>query len=198
MYENLHRLIDCLRLKGMAACLDQVLSEATRNGTALQDTLATLLEAECQDKAQRALDNRLRSARMPWDWSIDTFPFKQQPDIAKSQIMSLAKLDFVKKFENITLIGNPGVGKTGIAIGLLSQKPHHLLYLSGIVEPNLLEQWSNFECDDFAKPIILVHFARLSAKIAVPDLEAITEIDIGANLIIHLPYCAANKLGCRA
>jgi DNA replication protein DnaC len=119
MYENLHRLIDCLRLKGMAACLDQVLSEATRNGTALQDTLATLLEAECQDKAQRALDNRLRSARMPWDWSIDTFPFKQQPDIAKSQIMSLAKLDFVKKFENITLIGNPGVGKTGIAIGLL-------------------------------------------------------------------------------
>jgi DNA replication protein DnaC len=119
MQEHLHTLIDRLRLKGMATCLDQVLSEAQHNGTALQDVLTTLLEAEYQDRMERALDSRIKSARMPWDWSIDTFPFKQQTDINKPQILSLAKLDFIKEFENVTLIGKPGTGKTGLAISLL-------------------------------------------------------------------------------
>ncbi|NDH68594.1 MAG: ATP-binding protein, partial [Gammaproteobacteria bacterium] len=119
MHDHLHTLLDRLRLKGMADCLDQVLMEAQRNGTALQEVLTTLLEAEYQDRNERALNNRLKGAKMPWNWSLDTFPFKQQPDINKPQVMSLAKLDFIKQFENVTLIGKPGTGKTGIAISLL-------------------------------------------------------------------------------
>jgi DNA replication protein DnaC len=117
--QDLHTLIDKLRLKGMAACLDQVLSEAQHNGTAIEDVLTTLLNAEYHHTMERALINRLKSAKMPWEWSLDTFPFKQQPEINRSQIMSLAKLDFIKQFKNVTLIGNPGTGKTGLAISLL-------------------------------------------------------------------------------
>lgn len=119
MQDHLYTLMDRLRLKGMAGCLGQILSEAQRNGTALQDVLITLLEAEYQDRNERALNSRIKGAKMPWNWNLDTFPFKQQPDINKSQVMSLAKLDFIKQFENITLIGKPGTGKTGIAISLL-------------------------------------------------------------------------------
>jgi DNA replication protein DnaC len=119
MQEHLYTLIDKLKLRGIAACFDQELSEAQRNGTAIQEVLATLLEAEYQDRMARALDSRIKSAKMPWNWSIDTFPFKHKPEINKSQIMSLTKLDFIKQFENITLIGEPGTGKTGLAISLL-------------------------------------------------------------------------------
>lgn len=45
MQNPLYTLMDRLRLKGMAGCLGQILSEAQRNGTALQDVLITLLEA---------------------------------------------------------------------------------------------------------------------------------------------------------
>ena len=60
MHDHLHILLDRLRLKGMDACLDQVLSQAQHNGTAVQDVLTTLLETEYQDRTERALTSRIK------------------------------------------------------------------------------------------------------------------------------------------
>ena len=48
-------------------------------------------------------------------------PFQRQPGINKTQIMGLAKLNFIERHENVVLIGKPGTGKSGIAMGLLRQ-----------------------------------------------------------------------------
>ena len=119
MFDELHQLTTQLRLNGMSANLDEYLLSAQRNGTAIQDILHQLLAIELQYQKTRSLENRIKSAKMPWEWSIDTFPFKNQPAVKRSQVMSLAKLDFIKNAENIALIGDPGAGKTGIAISLL-------------------------------------------------------------------------------
>ena len=119
MQEKLHGLIEQLRLRGMGGCLDHVLAQAQREGAPIQDVLYQLFAAEYEYQMTRALAHRLKQAKMPWDWSLDTFPFKQQPEIKRSQVMSLAKLTFIKQFENITFIGKPGTGKTGLAISLL-------------------------------------------------------------------------------
>jgi len=58
---------------------------------------------------------------MPWDWSIETFPFAHQPSVDASHIRSLATLGFLDRAENLVLIGPPGTGKSGLAIGLLRQ-----------------------------------------------------------------------------
>lgn len=68
---------------------------------------------------ERCLASRLKRAKLPWDWTIDTFPFKQQPGVNKTQIMGLAKLTFIERSENLIFIGKPGTGKSGIAMGLL-------------------------------------------------------------------------------
>src|SRR5205807_4658953 len=47
------------------------------------------------------------------------FPFKMQPGVNQRQIRTFAELDFVPKAENIVLCGPTGVGKTGLATGLL-------------------------------------------------------------------------------
>jgi len=119
MHEKLHGLMEKLRLRGMGGCLDHVLAEAQREGTAVQDVLYQLLAAENEHQNTSAMARRIKQAKMPWGWSLDTFPFKQKPEIKRSQIMSLAKLDFIRNRENITFIGKPGAGKTGLAISLL-------------------------------------------------------------------------------
>lgn len=119
MKENIKQLLDGLRLRGMAACLDEVLTHAEQQGTATVEVLLELLQAEHRDKQERGLESRIKRAKLPWNWTLDTFPFAQQPGIIKTQIMGLAKLTFMARSENIIFIGKPGTGKSGIAMGLL-------------------------------------------------------------------------------
>jgi DNA replication protein DnaC len=60
-------------------------------------------------------------ARLPWRWSLDSFPFDRQPGVSKAQIQTLAGLDFLRRADNVLLIGKPGTGKTGLGIGLLRE-----------------------------------------------------------------------------
>lgn len=119
MKERIQVLLDQLRLQGMAACLEDVLATAERKGTALQDVLIELLETEYRHQQERCLANRVKRAKLPWPWTIDTFPFKEQPGVNQAQIMGLAKLTFIERNDNVIFIGKTGTGKSGIAMSLL-------------------------------------------------------------------------------
>lgn len=119
MLRELEDLLDKLRCRGMAAVLEETLANALENQTALTEVLVHLLRAELQDRKERALQARLKLSKMPWGWTLDTFPFKEQPAVDKAEIMELATLNFMEHSENIIFIGEPGTGKTGLAIGLL-------------------------------------------------------------------------------
>ncbi len=119
MTEQIKHLLDQLRLRGIADNLDEVLTQAEQQGTAIVEVLLELLNAEYRDQQERNLTGRIKRAKLPWDWTLDTFPFKKQPGINKTQIMGLAKLTFIERTENIVFIGKPGTGKSGIAMSLL-------------------------------------------------------------------------------
>jgi DNA replication protein DnaC len=121
MNAKITQLMTQLRLLGMVDYIDKVLKSAEKKGLATEDVLLELLEAEYRDKQVRCLNNRIRAAKLPWEWTLDTFPFQKQPGVNKLQIMNLAKLNFIERHENIILIGKPGTGKSGIAMGLLRQ-----------------------------------------------------------------------------
>jgi DNA replication protein DnaC len=119
MIEHIKALLERLHFKGMSAGLEEILVRAEQQGLAINDVLIELLEAEYRDQQERALQSRIQRAKLPWNWSLDSFPFKQQPSINKAQIMGLAKLNFIQRNENLIFIGKAGVGKSGIAISLL-------------------------------------------------------------------------------
>ncbi len=121
MREQLQQLLATLRFHGMAQALDRVLDQAEKEGSPVAEVLLQLLQEEWRHRQERALAYRLTQAKLPWDWSIDTFPFEQQPAVNASQIKSLAGLDFIGRAQNIVFVGPPGTGKTGLAIGLLRQ-----------------------------------------------------------------------------
>ncbi len=120
MRDKIIELLETLKFKGMAEALDTQITLA-ENGTAVQDIIYNLLREEHSFRQERSMQNRLRNAKMPWDWTLNSFPFEQQPDVNKNQIMTLAGLDFLQKGENIIFHGKTGVGKSGLAVGILRQ-----------------------------------------------------------------------------
>jgi DNA replication protein DnaC len=119
--ERLHALLHELNFKGMARAIDAELDRAERDAAPALELVQRLLVEQASYQRERAMVNRVARARLPWQWTIDTFPFQQQPGVNKAQILALAGLDFVRRAENLVLIGGTGTGKTGIALGLLRQ-----------------------------------------------------------------------------
>ena len=119
MREKIRQLLIELRLKGMQNVLDRELEAAEKKGTAIEKVLYTMLCEELAYRQQRSMHYRLKHAKIPFDWTLKTFPFEKQAGVKKSQMMSLAGLDFIERAENIVFIGKPGTGKSGLAIGLL-------------------------------------------------------------------------------
>lgn len=119
--EVLHALLQELKFKGMARVLDCELDRAERDGVPGVELVHRLLSEQVTFERERSLINRVAYARLPWQWTIDTFPFERQSGVNKAQILALADLEFVRRAENLVLIGATGTGKTGIAIGLLRQ-----------------------------------------------------------------------------
>jgi DNA replication protein DnaC len=85
------------------------------------ELLYRMLTEEAASKRQRSLAYRLQQANLPWDWTLESFPFARQPGVDKGQIRTLAGLDFLRRADNLLLVGPPGTGKTGIALGLLRE-----------------------------------------------------------------------------
>jgi len=119
MNDEIEQLLKSLHLSKMAEILDEEIGQAEKKDSSYQELLAVLLRAQWHHRQETALAYRIRRAGLPEQWSLESFPWKRQPGVSQRQIRGFAELDFIAKAENIVFIGPTGVGKTGIASGLL-------------------------------------------------------------------------------
>jgi DNA replication protein DnaC len=119
MTEETEQLLKCLHLTKILAILDDELARAEKEQCAYSELLVRLLRAQWHHRQEKALAWRIDRARLPEQWTLESFPFKRQPGISQKQMRGFAALEFMDKAENIVFIGPTGVGKTGLASGLL-------------------------------------------------------------------------------
>ena len=103
----------------MAECLPDELQRADKEDSPYAELLLRLVRAQWHHRQETALEWRIRQARLPERWALETFPFQDQPGVNKRQILGLADLDFIPQAVNLVFIGPTGVGKSGLATGLL-------------------------------------------------------------------------------
>jgi DNA replication protein DnaC len=119
MTDEIQQLLKTLHLKKITEIFDTELSSAETEERSYQDFMARLLRAQWHHQQESALAWRIERAKLPEQWTLESFPFKKQPGVSQKQMRGFAELDFIAKAENLVFIGPTGVGKTGLASALL-------------------------------------------------------------------------------
>ena len=111
-------LLRDLRLPTVAVNFRKLAQEATETGQAYEAYLLTLLEEEVNQRDVNRRKRRIREARFPLLYTLDTFNFSVMPDLKRTKILDLVRCEFLDRHENVALIGQIGTGKTHIASAL--------------------------------------------------------------------------------
>ncbi|MCI0569385.1 MAG: IS21-like element helper ATPase IstB [Myxococcaceae bacterium] len=119
MKDELEQLLKSLHLKKVAELFDEECARADTQKLTYQEFCCRLFRAQWQANQESSLAYRIKQARLPEQWTLETFPFKRQKGVDQRLIRSFAELEFIPKAENIVFMGPTGVGKTGLASGLL-------------------------------------------------------------------------------
>lgn len=104
-----------MKLLGMLAAFDTVLSEATRDQSAFSEFIDTLLQAESDHRQERKTGYRIKAAKFTLRPAFEDIDFTASRSISKTQIKELYALQWLQDARPVLLIGPTGVGKTFIA-----------------------------------------------------------------------------------
>jgi len=107
-----------LKLLEIAKCYREVLDEAARKGSSMREVLATLVGMEQAVRQQRALQRRLREARLPKQKTLADYDFNFPKRISKAAILRLFDCDFIEGHGCAVVIGPTGTGKSHLLTAL--------------------------------------------------------------------------------
>ena len=148
-----------LKLYGMLAHWDEI-REAV--------WIEPLIQWEEDERAQRGLERRLKSAHLGRFKALADFDWSWPSQCDRGAIQELMRLDFLKEAANIILVGPNGIGKSTIARNIAHQavlKGHNVLFTSAGQMLNELAAQDG----DIALKRRLAHYAR-------PHLLVIDEV----------------------
>ena len=92
--------------------------EAARERLDYEDYLVKLMEREYDLRLENRKKAQIRNTQFPSRMYLSDLDHSQLPPAAREKLPILERLDFITSAQNVILAGNPGTGKTHIAIGL--------------------------------------------------------------------------------
>ena len=107
-----------LRLPVFRRDYKELATEAARQGLDYEAYLVKLMEREYELRIENRKKAQIRNARFPSKMYLSDLERDQLPPGAREKLPLLERLVFIPAAQNVILSGNPGTGKTHIAIGL--------------------------------------------------------------------------------
>lgn len=105
-----------IKLNTIKKNLDDLLEQAKDKSH--EEFLLQILNLEYNTRIENRKKTKIRLAGFPYKRYLEDLIREELPKEAQSKLLELENLNFIKNGRNIVLSGNPGTGKTHIAIAL--------------------------------------------------------------------------------
>ena len=104
-----------LKMPQVAKTYESLAREAADNNLDYEEYLLCVLEQEVHQRESNRIQRGIRQAGFPVIKTIECFDFLAIPSLSKPRVLKLMQGEYIRRRENVILIGNSGVGKTHIA-----------------------------------------------------------------------------------
>ena len=142
-----------LRLPTIGAEFEKLAREATASNQTFEQYLLRLTELEVATRQSNALTSRIHQANFPVEKDLETFDFSVPSTVNKQKVLELARCEWIAQRSNVCLLGQPGTGKTHLAIALgnsVARHGHKVRFFTAAGLVNLLEEkQKNYRLDHF-------------------------------------------------
>ncbi len=180
-----------LHLPAVAAQCARLAAEAA---TAAQDHLTyleALLGAEVEERTRRLIDRRIQEAHFPVLKTLEEFAFAEAPTIPAATVRTLAEGAYLAAAEPVLFLGEPGTGKTHLAIGLgvaaCRQRRRVRFTTAAALVNDLIEAQHQHQLSR-----VINRWARVEL-IVIDELAYVAVADLGAELLFQLIAERAEK-----
>lgn len=110
--------LDALRLYGLRAALADQLASAQYAELAFEDRLGLLVDAEWTARSNANFQRRLKAAHLHQDATIEALDLAANRGLDRSQVLSLAGGEWIRRHLGVIVLGPTGAGKTFVACAL--------------------------------------------------------------------------------
>lgn len=107
-----------LKMPQATKTYESLAREAADNNLGYEEYLLGVLEQEIHQRENNRIQRGIRQAAFPVIKTLESFDFKAIPSLNKPKVLKLMQGEYIRKKENIILVGSSGVGKTHIATAL--------------------------------------------------------------------------------
>jgi DNA replication protein DnaC len=121
MNETILHKMKQMKLHGMAGAFKTSLEDGRNVHLTADEMISFLIESEWDDRNNRRIERRIRTARFRYKANIEQIDFTIDRNLEKNLMNRFAECSFIEKSENILITGSTGIGKSYIASALGNQ-----------------------------------------------------------------------------
>jgi DNA replication protein DnaC len=116
--DRIRRHLVGLKMPRSLEILEHLMRQLERGEISALEAIDALLDEELTLREGRRVKAALKMGRLVNVKTLAGFDFSFQPSLDRNRIMALAQLDFIDRHEVVHLLGQPGCGKTHLALAL--------------------------------------------------------------------------------
>jgi DNA replication protein DnaC len=161
-----------LKLPGMAEALKEQLSQPEMNDLSFEERFAMLVDAEYLFRENKRMKRLLRNAKLKLSASPEDIDYRAPRGLDKSVIRSLGSCGWIRKRQNVIIVGPTGTGKTYIACALAQRACREGMSAFYLRTPTLYRTLAMARADG--------SYARVLARLGRTSLLVLDDLGLSA------------------